>query len=622
MAIEIESEYHDSLLPSTSVGAKRLSGRVRRAFQALLDAVAWSVAIVAAEVLRYDLSLRSADWVGVVLVLIVTIALQFSIGTLAGLYRHRWRFGSFEEVAALAETIGAVTVLVFLLNLTVFDRFVPASVPLGAGVGALTLCGAIRYTLRLLAERRLRPKSNRASRLLVFGAGEGAAQVITSMLRTPASPYIPVALLDDDPAKRHLRIRGVSVVGTRADIRSAARKFGADSLLIAIPSAPAEVVRELSRIAASVSLDLRVLPSISELIGGSIAVRDIRPATESDLMGRHQIDINVDSIAQYLTGRRVLVTGAGGSIGSELCRQIQRFTPSDLVMLDRDESALHAVELSIAHQALLDSDRLAVGDIRDRDRLLEIFRRHRPEVVFHAAALKHLPLLELHCEEAVKTNVYGTQNVLDAANEVGAERFVNVSTDKAANPISVLGYTKRIAERITAFAAEEHDRPYLSVRFGNVLGSRGSVIETFRAQIANGGPVTVTDPEVTRYFMTAEEAVQLIIQAGAAGRPGEVLVLDMGSPVYIAEVARRLIDADEREVGIVYTGLRPGEKLHEDRLAHGEADLRPVHPLISHVCAPPLDPTSLEHLASTDRDVVSALARLSRTAEPQGTPLG
>jgi FlaA1/EpsC-like NDP-sugar epimerase len=324
-----------------------------------------------------------------------------------------------------------------------------------------------------------------------------------------------------------------------------------------------------------------------------VSTSDIRPVTHADLLGRHEVDTDVESIAGYVTGKRVLVTGAGGSIGSELSRQLYRFAPASLVLLDRDESALHAVQLSIEGRALLDSRNLVVADIRDRDRVLAVFEEHRPEVVFHAAALKHLPLLEMHPVEALKTNVWGTQNLVDAAIATGVEKFVNISTDKAADPCSVLGYSKRLAERLTATASDHDGAVFLSVRFGNVLGSRGSVLTAFAAQIEAGGPITVTHPDVTRYFMTVEEAVQLVIQAGAVGRDGEALVLDMGEPVKIDDVAKRLIGEADRPIEIVYTGLREGEKLHEVLFGADERGERPCHPRISHVSVPPL---SVDHL--------------------------
>jgi FlaA1/EpsC-like NDP-sugar epimerase len=314
----------------------------------------------------------------------------------------------------------------------------------------------------------------------------------------------------------------------------------------------------------------------------------------------------------------VLVTGAGGSIGSELCNQLVRFAPAALVMLDRDESALHGLQLRLEGRAMLDDRNLVVADVRDAERMEQVFAEHRPEVVFHAAALKHLPLLEMHPGEAVKTNIWGTQHVLQAASQAGVDRFVNISTDKAADPISVLGYSKRIAEKLTAGTASSTSGTYLSVRFGNVLGSRGSVLTAFHAQIEAGGPITVTDADVTRYFMTVQEAVQLVIQAGAVGRDGEALVLDMGEPVRIADVARRLAAEAPRPVEIVYTGLRPGEKLHEVLLGADEADDRPAHPLISHVGVPPLRVDQLTTFANgvDDESTIAALRTLTTASAP------
>jgi FlaA1/EpsC-like NDP-sugar epimerase len=367
-----------------------------------------------------------------------------------------------------------------------------------------------------------------------------------------------------------------------------AQDYDAEVMLIAIPSADAALVRELSEVGVEAGLQVRVLPPVSELLDGRVGEGDIRVLTEADLLGRREIDTDIAAIAGFLTGRRVLVTGAGGSIGSELCRQVARFEPAALAMLDRDESALQAVQLSIEGRALLDSRDLIVADLRDGPRIEEVFEEHRPEVLFHAAALKHLPLLEMHPEEGVKTNVFGTLNLLEIALRFGVDRFVNVSTDKAADPTSVLGYTKRVTERLTAAADEAGRGTYLSVRFGNVLGSRGSVLTAFRSQIEAGGPVTITHPDVARYFMTIEEAVQLVIQAGAIGADGDVLVLEMGDRVRITDLARRLIEATENPVEIVYTGLRPGEKVQEVLVGQAELSEPTSHDLISRVGVPTL----------------------------------
>jgi FlaA1/EpsC-like NDP-sugar epimerase len=325
-----------------------------------------------------------------------------------------------------------------------------------------------------------------------------------------------------------------------------------------------------------------------------VGLADLRDLDIADLLGRRPVDTDIAAIAHFLAGRKVLVTGAGGSIGSELCRQIHAFGPAELIMLDRDESALHAVQLSIRGRALLNTPDVILADIRDAAVITEILARRRPDVVFHAAALKHLPMLEQYPVEAWKSNVLGTLNVLEAALAADVPTFVNISTDKAANPTSALGRSKRIGERLVAAVGLAAGRNYVSVRFGNVLGSRGSVVTTFTEQLATGRPITVTHPEVTRYFMTVPEAVQLVVQAAVIGAPGEVLVLDMGEPVRIVDLARQLMEIAGRTVCIVYTGLRDGEKLHEELFGIGEeADFRPVHPAISHVTAPPLDPAEI-----------------------------
>jgi FlaA1/EpsC-like NDP-sugar epimerase len=353
---------------------------------------------------------------------------------------------------------------------------------------------------------------------------------------------------------------------------------------------------------------------VSELLSGSARIDGVRDPRISDLLGRRPVQTDIEGVADRFAGRRILVTGAGGSIGSELCRQLHRFGPAKLIMLDRDESALHAIQLDLYGRALLDSEDTVLADIRDARRVHQVFEQHKPEFVFHAAALKHLPLLERYPAEAVKTNVWGTLTVLEAANACGVGTFVNISTDKAADPVSVLGYSKRAAERLTAHMAGRAVGTYLSVRFGNVLGSRGSVLTALSAQVAAGGPVTVTHPDVTRYFMTADEAVQLVLQAAVIGRDGEVLVLDMGEQVRIIDMAKRLVASVPRQVEIVFTGLRPGEKMTEDLLGRGELDDRPYHPLIRHVPVAPLAPAAVRSLDPAG-GTVRLRAQLTRCSE-------
>ena len=587
--------------------------RHRSFAQGTVDACAWVIALFVATFTRYDFHGSRVDVLGVLAMVPLAIEAQLVGGYVAGLYRGIWRYGSFDEVNALGRAALVTTALLFGLDLFLLDTHaVPLGAVLMAGVGAVVLMAGTRYGWRMRLERRRRPSPVDRTRLLVFGAGEGGVQVITAMLRDPHSPYYPVGIIDDDLTKSHLRILGVPVLGTRRNITRAVEQSQADALLIAIPKADADLLRELSAVARDAGLPVKVLPAVRDLFGTSVRVSDIRDMDLGDILGRRQVDTDLDAVAGYLTGKRVLVTGAGGSIGSELCRQIARFQPAELIMLDRNEAGLHAVQLALEGRALLDSDNLVLASIREADVLRSLFLRRRPEVVFHAAALKHLPLLERHPAEAHKTNVLGTLAVLEAASAAGTERFVNISTDKAADPISILGYSKRVGERLTSHFAGTTGEPYLSVRFGNVLASSGSVLATFHSQLASGGPITVTHPEVTRFFMTVEEAVELVIQAGAIGRPGEVLVLDMGHPVRIADVARRLAAQADETPHIVFTGLRPGEKLHEALFGQGEADDRPIHPLISHVPVPPLDPDAVLALDidAPRTDMASKLARL------------
>lgn len=565
--------------------------RFRYLLQGGFDASAWFIGLWLATFLRYEMELSKVETSSVLVVAAVAAVLQLSFGTLSGLYVHRWRYGTFDEVAATIRTVAGVGVVVTLANWLLFDHLVPVSATISAGFLALGVMSTGRMIWRLMLDRWTRADHEGREPVVVVGAGEGGFQVVTAMLK--AGPYQPVAILDDDPDLRNLRIKGVGVCGDRSVLAEVVERTGARTMVIAIPSAPGELVRDLAARADALGLHTLILPPVEDLLGtgASVNIGDIRPLTEVDLLGRRELSLDIESVAEYLTGKRVLVTGAGGSIGSELCRQIHRFAPESLVMLDRDESALQAVQVSIEGRGLLDSRNLVVCCIRDIDRLRDVFSEHRPDVVFHAAALKHLPLLEMHPAEGWKTNVWGTQNMLQVAGEFGVDRFVNISTDKAADPSSVLGQTKRIAEQLTSHAGIHNSGTYLSVRFGNVLGSRGSVLPLFREQIAQGGPVTVTDPGVTRFFMTIPEACELVIQAGAlASHDGKVLVLDMGEPVKIDDLARRLINEAERPVEIVYTGLRPGEKLHEVLFGPDEAATVSEHPLISWVDVPAMEP--------------------------------
>jgi FlaA1/EpsC-like NDP-sugar epimerase len=595
--------------PDTGLSAQKLL--VFASFA--VDAGAWAFGLSAAIFTRYEFAITPARLADTALAVVLAIGLHALIGHAHLLYLGRYRFGSFEEVRGVALTVLVTMTALLGVDLVAATRLVPASAPIVGGMIALIPMLGVRYLWRLRRERGVRPDARVATPVLLFGAGSAAHDLLRSMLRDQHSRYLPVGFIDDDPNKRYLQSHDVAVLGTRTDLARVIARTGARTVVFSVANADAELVRDVRDRTLGAGASFKVLPSVSELLDQTVSVADVRDPQITDLLGRHQIETDIATIAGYLAGKRVLVTGAGGSIGSELCRQIHRFGPAELMMLDRDESALHAVELSLRGTALLDSPDTILADLRDTEAIREIFTTRRPQVVFHAAALKHLPLLEQYPGEAVKSNVWGTLAILEAAK--GVERFVNISTDKAANPCSVLGYSKRIAERLTAHAAHNSDGAFLNVRFGNVLGSRGSVLTTFTAQAAAGGPITVTHPDVTRYFMTVQEAVQLVIQAAAVGRDGEALILEMGKPVRIADVARQIADLAPHPVDIVYTGLRPGEKLHEELFGPGEYDIRPLHPLISHVDVPPLDPAAVRGLDpyANPNYLVSDLIRLCHT---------
>ena len=567
--------------------------------QFILDIVAWSAAATMALLMRSSLqdvpNIGSLAQDTLFRALPAVVIIQAVTGYVVGIYRHRWRYGSFDEVKGLIVSATVTTTILLLLRF--MDRSAdafPRSAIIAGGILGLFFTAASRYTWRLAREQLRRPTELTAQKLLVYGAGEGGIQIVNTMLRNPNSPFLPVAFLDDNTATHKLSISGVPVLGGREAIAKVVLRTGAKTLLIAIPSADSTLISEISEAARDARLEVKILPAVQSLNDYRVDTSEIRDLTDEDLLGRHRVKINLDEISQYLVNRRVLVTGAGGSIGSELCRQLVRFNPAELIMLDRDESALHELQLSIYGRALLDTPQTVLADLRDERAINDLFETRKPQVVFHAAALKHLPLLERYPHEAYQTNVLGTSTMLKASQRAGVEVFINISTDKAANPISVLGFSKRIAERLTAdFAFRSGPGKYISVRFGNVLGSRGSVLMSFRDQISKGGPVTVTHRGVTRYFMTISEAVQLVIQAGAIGSTGEVLVLDMGKPVNIHDVAEQLVRNSGKPIKIEVVGLRVGEKVHEELFGDGELDERPRHPLISHVSVKPIDQACL-----------------------------
>lgn len=584
--------------------AARRRYEVNRWSWAAVDAATWVVGVYLATWLRFDYDLDEFAFGAAVFA--ATAALTHVVmGSVAGPYAVGHVRGSFEESVDIGRTVAGVTAVLLAWALAADPLMVPRSVPVIAGAVALAGMFAARFLVRSWRTRNRGPADSQR-RVIVFGAGEAGRRLVREMVQDHQAGYFPVALLDDDRHKRGLPVEGVRVRGDRTAIVALARQTGADALVIAIPRADAALIRELSEIAARAELDVLTLPPLADVIDGRVSTRDLRDLDLKDLLGRRAISLDTTAVAAQIRGRRVLVTGAGGSIGSELCRQIARFEPAELYLLDRDESALQATQMSLTGQGLLDSDEVLLADIRDLDALRDVFAAARPDIVFHAAALKHLPLLETFPLEAWKSNVRGTLNVLKAAAECGVETFVNISTDKAARPTSVLGCSKRVTERLTAHFATTQPGRYVSVRFGNVLGSRGSVLHVFTSQIEAGGPITVTHPEVRRYFMLIPEACQLVLEAASIGTDGEVMVLDMGEQVRIADVARTLVRMSHRQdVAITFSGLRPGEKLDEELFSPDEQRRATRNPLVTSVDVPVLDPHHVHSAPAHD----SAAAR-------------
>lgn len=604
-------------MPSSSPGERRSRALLRptglgTSQWVVVDAILWAAMVILALWMRFDFSvdqLSAALAMGrLYLVLAALVVLTWVVGWFTGLYRGRFVPGSVLESTVVTFVFAVATVVVFLGHIVGghLDG-VPRSTPIVAG--AFTTLAAL--VLRSLVRRKRlfgAGVTKDAERALVFGAGDGGTQLVRQLRRSEVSQFNPVGILDDDPAKRHMVIERVRVHGGREKLQELAEKTGASTLLLAVPSLPGDELIDIRDRAEAAGLHVLVLPPLDSMMKGRVAANELREINVQDLLGRNPARLNQTQIAEYLRGKRILVTGAGGSIGSELCRQIVRFRPAELMMLDRDESGLHSVQLSIHDQAMLDGDDTILVSIRDRESIIDIFADRKPQIVFHAAALKHMPLLEHYPHEALKTNVMGTQNLLDAAELSGVEAFVNISTDKAANPCSALGTSKRIAERITAAKAAKVDTAkYVSVRFGNVLGSRGSVLTVFEKQIRDGGPVTVTDPEVNRFFMTIPEACQLVLQAAVVGSTGETMVLDMGEPVRIADVAKTLIEQSGNEIEIVYTGLRNNEKMAEELFDDTECPVAgEKHEALSVVRVPALVLTHDEQLRNSSREEVKA----------------
>src|SRR5215211_6022796 len=584
-----------------------------RVWQAAVDACLIAIAWYLAFALRFDFAIPKRYGELITETILVVVLIKVGALTAFGLYNHWWRYVSIGDMwaAARAVAVGSVVafIAIFLIEPVEGVR-VPRSVFL---IDALLLLGFItgaRLLARTFIERPgRRGLVARGMEALIVGAGDAGQLIIKEMLKNRALGYTPIGLVDDDSRKSNLRLHGVRVLGTTSDLPHILGDNKADEVIIAIPSAAGETRQRIVNVCRDAGVAVKTLPAVHELISGDLHLaRQLREVQVEDVLGREAVELDLRSIASYLKDEVVLVTGAGGSIGSELCRQIAAVGADRIVLVDNGENALVDIERELALERRYTATVAVLADAKDRAKMRRLFERVRPGVVFHAAAYKHVPLIEGNPVEAVRNNVLATAAVAEVASEFRVKRFVLVSTDKAVKPKNVLGQTKAVCEWIVEAAAarEENGTHFISLRFGNVLGSSGSVIPLFRRQIARGGRVTVTHPDMERYFMPIPEAVQLIIQAGAIGESGDIFVLDMGPPVRILDLAQNMIRLSgkepDRDVPIEFIGVRPGEKLHEELWAADERGEPTRHPKILRCTAPPVDPGWLDdELAELDR---------------------
>jgi FlaA1/EpsC-like NDP-sugar epimerase len=607
-----------------------------RFLQVLADAAIVAVSWFLAFELRFDHGLPVYYDTLLRRTILLVVVIKVSVFLLFGFHRRWWRYVSVRDMWSAAR---GVVVASLVADVTVYFASPVHNVRLPRSIAAtdllitLSLVAGARLLARTVMERPRYGVVARGKEVIVVGAGDAGRLIVQEMQRSRMLAYTPIGFIDDDARKRNTRILGVRVLGTMAELPRLVREYKPDEVLIAIPSASGETRRIVVEAAQAENVPVKTLPGLYELISGDLDLAgQIRPVQVEDVLGREQVEVDFDSVASYLKGQTVLVTGAGGSIGSELCRQIARVGPTRLILVDNAETALFDIERELVDERDFTPAVPKLVDVRDRKAMKrEVFEKYKPTVVFHAAAYKHVPLMETHPLESVRNNVVGTRIMAELSAESGVDRFVLISTDKAVNPKTVMGQSKALCEWIVESFGHRRDVPgrFVAVRFGNVLNSSGSVIPTFRRQIERGGPVTVTHPEMTRYFMTIPEAVSLVVQAGAIGGRGQIFVLDMGEPVKIVDLATNMVrlsghdprlpgdtNTGPRDVRIVFTGSRPGEKIHEELWSAGESVGETEHAKIKRLSRPPVDSAwltqqlrELEGLAD-DGDTLEVVAKL------------
>ena len=619
------------------------SVRVRWGLKRLADTGVFLVAVAGAYILRFERFPTGSMGAQALLLMAILPLARFGAGRLCGTHRTSWRLMGLSDAITLIRATAIVSAVLLVTRL-VMPWLLPGvpAVPLSVialeGLGSLTGALAIRIGMRVADERRARARNQPASgavrrRAILVGAGRAGRTAARELQQRPDAGFEPVAFLDDDPTRAAQVIEGVPVLGTTHDAVAVAAAVGAEDIIMTMPSASPQTTRRIVERCAATGLPLQTIPGLYELISGAVGITRIRPMAAEALLGRNVVqldDLAVQRARDAFEGKRILVTGAGGSIGSELCRQLAALGPARLILVERNENNLFEIEQSM--QRVLGGRTVAcLVDVREVDEVQRTFAAHEPDVVFHAAAFKHVPMMERYPEAAIINNVRGTRVVVEASHRHGVERFVLISTDKAVNPTSVMGASKRAAELVLHDERPESATRCCAVRFGNVLGSRGSVLHTFRTQIEQGGPVTVTHPDVTRFFMTIPEAVRLVLQAGALGTGGETYLLDMGESVRILDMARKMIalaGLTEDDVPIEIVGLRPGEKLFEELLRDGEKSTPSAVKGVNHASGAASDDPRLGgwiaalERAALEQDVTAIrviLAKLTGYCEPGAT---
>ena len=622
---------------------------VNPALKVLGDALLLSLAFAASFLIRFDGHVPARMWEICAQALPWIVFLKLVVYRSAGLYRSFWRYSGINDLKRLrvaqAAALGTSLFVVTMSREATYGF--PRGIYLIDAFLGLILTGGLRFSPRWMREAVpstwLRPfrqavpgwihtRNPNARRVLIVGAGDAGEMVVREISKNPESEFVAVGFVDDDPRKQGRDIHGVSVLGRPNDIVRLAEEHEVGEIILTIPSASGREIRAILRSCRGVKARLRIVPSLSEIVSGSARLTDIRDLRLEDLLRREEVDLNLEQISDYLRDKRILVTGAGGSIGSELCRQIARFEPRELLLVGRGENSIFCIAQELAVNFPSIPRKQIIGDVINKRKLEGILSAHRPPIVFHAGADKHVPLMEMNPDEAVLNNIFGTRNVLEVCEAFGVERLVCISTDKVVNPTSVMGCCKRVAEMVVQ--SRSWKTASMVVRFGNVLGSRGSVVPTFYEQIRRGGPITITHPDMTRYFMTIPEAAQLVIQAGALGQGGEVFVLDMGEQVKIADLAREMIQLSgldpETDVPIQFVGIRPGEKLSEELTEHQEKLQATVHPKIRRISRGTAVSSGLDlhlkelydaALCMDDDRILATLSRIISTYRPFRKPM-